>query len=321
MSPRVAVVGGTGATGRAVVAAALADGHDVLALARSATTADLPAGASTRNVDARSAGDLTSALRGVDVVINAAQAPYRRWSAELPALFSGIADATARVGARLVLADNLYAYGPTRGPMSATTPEAPNSSRGILRARLAGELLARHARGELPVTIARASDLFGPYGRATAFGDTFVASALDKGRVDLIGGADAPHAVAYLPDVGRSLLALALDATSAGRVWMLPSEPAVTPRAFAGLVGQATGRVVRVRVTSSLAARLLGVFVPIVRDLAPLAYQFREPFTVDDAEFRAAYPAFTTTPLPAAVRETVRWFQSTGSQRSSVSSD
>jgi nucleoside-diphosphate-sugar epimerase len=57
------------------------------------------------------------------------QPPYQRWAAEFPTLTQIIADAAAAAGARLVYADNLYAYGPVHGPITEDLPAQPTAKR------------------------------------------------------------------------------------------------------------------------------------------------------------------------------------------------
>ena len=46
--------------------------------------------------------------------------------------------------------------------------------------------------------------------------------------------------------------------------------------------------------------------MPILRELREMAYQWEEPFVVDDARFRARYGDLAT-PRAEAARQTVAW--------------
>jgi hypothetical protein len=52
-------------------------------------------------------------------------ARYTRWAEEFAALNATIIAAVTEVGAKLVVADNLYMYGPISGPISETSPQEP----------------------------------------------------------------------------------------------------------------------------------------------------------------------------------------------------
>jgi hypothetical protein len=57
---------------------------------------------------------------------------------------------------------------------------------------------------------------------------------------------------------------------------------------------------------SPLLLRGLGLFMPILRELREMAYQWEERFEVDDTKFRARYGPLVATRGEAA-RQTVEW--------------
>jgi hypothetical protein len=91
---------------------------------------------------------------------------------------------------------------------------------------------------------------------------------------------------------------------------MLPCLPAVTSRAMAARFAVALGRPIALSRMPPLAMRLAGLFVPIVRELEEMSYQWEEPFVVDDARFRARFGDLAT-PADAAARATHAWAVST----------
>jgi nucleoside-diphosphate-sugar epimerase len=75
----------------------------------------------------------------------------------------GVLAAAERTGARLVVLENLYGYGPTGGkPMTEDLPLAATTVKGRTRAAMTGELLAAAGAGRVRLAIGRASDFFGP---------------------------------------------------------------------------------------------------------------------------------------------------------------
>ncbi|MGV9313615.1 NAD(P)H-binding protein [Streptomyces sp. NPDC003691] len=119
---------GTGGIGTAVVHELARRGHRVRAVSRRPSSA-LPPGVTTLAADLSTAGGARAACAGADVVYHCVQPPYHRWPQEFPRLTEAIADAAAAAGAKLVLADNLYAYEPTDGPLSERTPGARPAGR------------------------------------------------------------------------------------------------------------------------------------------------------------------------------------------------
>src|SRR5262249_56672337 len=80
-----------------------------------------------------------------------------------PALTSSILDAAESSGAKLVFADNLYAYGPVDGPLREDLPAVARGRKGKIRVEMAAQLLAAHRNGQARVVIGRASDYYGPH--------------------------------------------------------------------------------------------------------------------------------------------------------------
>lgn len=73
---RIAVTGGTGRVGRAVIAVALAGGHQVVSLDRAEPDpAALPAGVAYHQVDTTDHADLVAGIRGADALIHLAAYP------------------------------------------------------------------------------------------------------------------------------------------------------------------------------------------------------------------------------------------------------
>jgi nucleoside-diphosphate-sugar epimerase len=305
----ITVLGATGGIGGAVVRELVAQGRPVRAVSRGGRR---PWGAGEAQVlaaDLATTEGATAAVEGSEVVIHAAQPDYRRWAEEFPPMTQNIADACERVGARLVLADNLYMYGPITGPIRETSPMRPTSTKGRVRLAMTEDLLARHAQGRLPVVLGRASDYYGPGGVDSTPG-VLVFEALAKGKSPRwMGRLDQPHTLHYLPDLGRALVMLADASDEAwGRAWILPADRPRTGAEWITLASQAAGREARPKVVTPWQNRLAGLFVPMVRELNEIMEQFTEPFVVDDADVRQAFGAQATA-AEEGVTATVDWFR------------
>lgn len=260
------------------------------------------------------AGDLTDPAtvarlaQQAEVVFATAQPPYTEWSEQWPPLMRSLIDGIARTQARLVFVDNLYMYGSSGGqPIGEGLPYAASGRKGRTRAAIATMLLDAHRAGQVRATIGRAADFYGPRAVDTAvFGERFFAAVAAGKPVDLFGNPDLPHTYTYVPDFARALITLSEQEAAYGRAWHTPNSKTVSTRAMLQHFEIALGHPVPARIVSPLMLRLVGLFVPIVREMNELAYQFSEPFCVDDSEFRAAFGA-QTTPVEEAVAATVAW--------------
>jgi nucleoside-diphosphate-sugar epimerase len=302
------VLGATGGAGGALVSELAGGGQRVRAVSRKPAPA-LPEGVEQLAADAADPAQTRTACAGATVVYHCVQPPYERWAAEFPPLTQSIADAAAAAGARLVYADNLYAYGPVHGPLTEDLPAQPTTSKGRIRALMAERLLAAHRSGTLQVAIARSSDYYGPGGANSAVGDILFGAAAKGNRARWLGRLDLPHSLNYLPDVARALAILGARPQALGEVWHLPAAEPVTGRGFVELIAAPLGGPVKVTATSRLALRLAGLFDPRARESAEMLYQWERPFVLDASKFQRAFGPFEPTPHPQAVATTVAWFQ------------
>jgi nucleoside-diphosphate-sugar epimerase len=302
------VVGATGGAGGALVRELAGGGHRVRAVSRKPPAA-LPEGVEQLAADVADPAQARTACQGASVVYHCVQPPYQRWAAEFPALTQSIAQAAAAAGARLVYADNLYAYGPVDGPLTEDLPAQPTTNKGRVRALMAERLLAAHQSGTLQVAIGRSSDYYGPGGANSAVGDILFGAAATGRRARWLGRLDVPHSLNYLPDVARALIILGARPQALGEVWHLPAAEPVTGRGFVELIASALGRPVKVAATSRLALRIAGVVDARARESAEMLYQWERPFVLDASKFQRAFGAVEPTPHQRAVATTVAWFQ------------
>jgi nucleoside-diphosphate-sugar epimerase len=302
------VVGATGGAGGALVRELAGRGQRVRAVSRTAA-ADLPAGVERMAADAADPAQARTACQDATVVYHCAQPPYQRWAAQFPSLTQSIADAAAGAGARLVYADNLYAYGPVDRPLTEDLPARATTRKGRVRALLAERLLAAHRSGTLQVAVGRSSDYYGPGGANSAVGDILFGAAATGGRARWLGRLDVPHSLSYLPDVARALATLGARPEAPGEVWHLPAAEPLTGRQVVALIAAALGRPVKVAATSRLALRIAGVVNPRARESAEMLYQWEHPFVLDAAKFQRAFGPCQPTPHHQAVATTVAWFQ------------
>jgi nucleoside-diphosphate-sugar epimerase len=303
------VVFGAGQVGLQLVARLLQAGQRVRIARRSGAPA--PEGVEVARGDATDPAFCAEATRGAAAAYHCMNPPYsaKVWAEVLPRFASNLVEAAGRAGARLVVLDNLYALGNTGGqPMDEDTPFAPCSRKGEVRARVAATLADAHRRGAARVVVARASDFYGPGGEQTYFGAQLWPTVLRGGAGLFPANPDTPHTYHFIPDVAAGLAALGLaDADVEGRSFMLPCAPAETTRALLARMSRALGRELRIRRLPRAALAVLGLAVPILREVAEMTYQWDQAFVVDDRRFRARFPDVRPTDTDAGARETVAW--------------
>jgi nucleoside-diphosphate-sugar epimerase len=302
------VLGAGGGIGSAVVGELAARGRRVRAVSRTGRI-QAPPGVEVRPGDVSTVEGAIQACTDAAVVYHCAQPGYRRWRQDFLPLTRAILDGAAAAGAKLVLADNLYMYGPVAGPMTEDLPYAATNPKGRVRAQMAELLLAAHRAGKLRTTMGRASDYHGPGGINTVNGPTIFAAALKGRTARWIGPLDTPHSVSYLPDIARGLAVLGEHAEADGQAWHLPAAEPVTGRQFLELVFAELGRPAKLAGLSRGMQRTLGLVNPTVRELGETWYQRDRPFVLDATKFQRTFGALPATPHPQAVAGTLDWFR------------
>jgi nucleoside-diphosphate-sugar epimerase len=303
------VFGATGAIGSAVVGELVRAGRSVRAVSRSGRA---PKGAQSEAADAADPPQAAAAAAGASVVYHCANPPYTKWPELFPTLTRSILGAAESGGAKLVFADNLYAYGPVDGPLREDLPALAHGRKGRVRVAMAGELLGAHRDGRVRVAIGRASDYYGPHGTGSVAGETVFGRILAGKKPQWTGRLDQPHTFHFLPDIARGLLILADRREAEGQVWHLPAAGPLTAQQFFDMVAQAAGRPVPVHASVAGPALLAvaGMVSPLLREMRETVYQFRAPFVIDSSKFDAAFGRLEPTPHRDAVAQTIAWYRS-----------
>jgi nucleoside-diphosphate-sugar epimerase len=251
-----------------------------------------------------------AAVAGAQVVFQCTSPAYHQWPAKFPALQASVVDAAAAAGALLVVAENLYGYGPGTGLLTEDRPLTATTRKGAVRARLWQDLAAAHQAGRLRVVAGRASDFYGPgVGAGSVVGDRFFGALLRGKPAEVLGDPDRLHTYTYIADFGEALVALSETGATWGRAWHVPSAPAVTTRSFAAQATDLAGVAVpgtgpRLRRLAPWQLRLVGLGVPAVREMPEMMYQFEQDWVVDYSAYAAAVGG-RATPMRTALAATV----------------
>jgi nucleoside-diphosphate-sugar epimerase len=303
------VVFGTGPVGTSVMEALMQRGRCRVRMVNRSGRASVPEGVEVVGGDATHEAFAREVSQGASVVYFALNPPYNKWPELFPPLQAGVLEGAAAAGAKLVVMENLYMYGPTDGrPLTEDLPYAPNTRKGTIRARMSKELLGAHSSGKVRVAIGRASDYFGPRVLASAAGEQVFGRAVEGKSAQVAGDPNQPHTYTYAPDVGRGLVILGEREEALGQAWHLPSPETLTTRQFVEMIFEEVGKPARIQAAPKILLRAIGLFNPGMREMIEMLYEFEEPFVVDHSKFEQAFGEHAT-PLREAIGHTVRWYR------------
>jgi nucleoside-diphosphate-sugar epimerase len=308
MASELHVLFGAGQVGQVLARLLLDDGKRVRIAKRSrapvVADADLVLG------DASDRTFCVEAAQGASTVYHCMNPPYdaRVWADLVPRYMDNLIAAAARAGARLVVLSDVYMLGrPAGRPLNEQSPSNPCSRKGTIRARAAERLFEAHRRGEVRATSGRASDYYGPGGTLTHLGDQFWRPALAGKTARVLVNPDMVHTYHYIPDVAAGLAVLGTASDDAyGQSWMLPCAPAETMRALVARLSRKLGREMRLASVPRGVVKAIGLFVPRVREVDEMLYQWDEPFVIDDTRFRKRFQQ-EPVDVEKAAADTVAW--------------
>jgi nucleoside-diphosphate-sugar epimerase len=305
------VIFGTGPVGLAIMDELLVRGKRIRMVNRSGkTNPSIPPEVEVVAGDATEPASARKVSQGASLVYNALNAPnYNQWASQFPPLQKGVLEGATHTGAKLVVMENVYMYGPTGGkPLAEDLPYRASGPRGRTRALLAQELQAAHNSGKVQVVSGRASDFFGPRVIQSAAGAQAFKAALAGGKAQVMVSADHLHTFTYMPDIGKGLVMLGENEAAFGQAWHLPACQTLTTRQFLKLIYEEAGQEVNIQVAPKLLMKAMGLFVPPVRGISELFYEFEEDFVVDHRKFEQTFGNHAT-PLREAIRTTLAWYR------------
>ncbi len=303
------VVFGTGPLGLAVMRELRSRGKHVRMVNRSSRVRFAKdAQTEVGGIDAADPAQAREACEGAAAVYHCIGLPYPRWT-EFPSIAAGIVAGASSAGARLVYADNLYAYGAVDSPMTEDLPPAAATKKGRIRAGIAQSLMNLHATGKLRVAIGRGSDFFGPFATDAAMMGTRVFGRALAGRsAQAVGNPDRLHTFTFIDDFGKALVTLGERDEALGKAWHVPSAPAITTRGFVEKVYGELGRPAKLSAAPRFVISLMGRFDDNIREVREMLYQFERDFVMDSSRFESAFGA-RPTPLENSIRQTLDWYR------------
>ena len=246
-----------------------------------AVVADLLDGRATAN-----------AVSGSKVVYLVAGLQYNlaAWQEQWPRVMRNVIDACKQHGAPLVFFDNVYAYGRVHGVMTEETPFNPVSKKGEVRAKIATMLLDEMRSGNLQAMITRSADFYGP-DAVQSFPHATVFQRLKAGKSpQWIGNPNAVHTFTFTPDASHAMAVLAQSPEAYGQTWHLPTtKEALSGEGFVRLACELAGRPGKLQVAPRWMLKVLGIFMPVLRENEEMMYQFEHDYRFDSSKIEAAF--------------------------------
>ncbi|GKV54920.1 NAD-dependent dehydratase [Sporosarcina sp. NCCP-2222] len=239
------------------------------------------------------------AAAGVDTVFHSVSISYEQWNEKLPRIMKNVMNAST--GRKLVVVDNVYAYGRQEGKrVSEETKKNPHTKKGKLRLALEQEL----KESEIPCIIAHFPDFYGPGAESTILHHTLKSVLLNK-KAGYVGRLDIPREFIFTPDGAKALVELAMNESAYGQNWNIPGERLVTGNELVDMIRSLTGYDKKVSSVTKPMIRLAGLFNPFMREFLELSYLYENPFQLDGSKYEREIGALPRTPYEEGLRQTL----------------
>lgn len=229
------------------------------------------------------------------------------WQDKWPPLIKNVVEACIRHGAKLVFFDNVYAIGGDNiQHITEESPISPGSKKGAVRAEVDRHILAHIEQGKLNAIIARAPDFFGTI-KDKSILMNLVFDNLVKGKTaQWFCNANVMHSTGFAPDLAKGTAILGNSPDSYNQVWNLPvDKDAPTGKEWVNLFAAEMNRPDKVQVLPGWGMKALGLFVPILKEIYEMRYQYDRPYYFDGSKFMNKFN-FVPTTNPDAVKQTVK---------------
>ncbi len=250
------------------------------------------------------------AVAGSEIAYLTVGLPYtaKAWQAAWPVIMKNVIEACKKHQTKLVFFDNVYPYGKVKGPMTENTPYYPVSKKGMARKQVAEMIMDAVEKGDIDALIARAADFYGP-ATPLSFITAMVFENFAKGKkAQWMVRDDVKHALTYTPDAGKATALLGNSPEAYNQVWHLPTDPeALTGREFIELAAAAFDMPPKYTVLKKGVLRILGVFVPVIRESMEMLYQMEDDYIFYSSKFDRTFN-FKTMPYKKGINIAAKYY-------------
>ncbi|MEB2784324.1 NAD-dependent epimerase/dehydratase family protein [Algoriphagus persicinus] len=236
---------------------------------------------------------VSQAVKGSEVVFLLAGIQYKStvWERDWPIIMKNTLDACIAHGAKLVFFDNMYACDPSQvSHITEETSLNPQSRKGKVRKQILDMLWAEVKSGKISAIVARAPDFYGPDANNSVL-DELVIKKMKAGKnAQWLYSGDKKHSFIYIPDAGKATAFLALQENAWNQTWNLPTDPSYpTGKEIVEMINQQLGTKLKLQVMPAWLVSILGLFMPVMKEIAELRYQSDSDYCFDSSKIEKAY--------------------------------
>lgn len=310
------VIGATGGTGAAITEELVKRGVRTIAFGRSRQKLEQfagklgnPAHLTLAVGDAMRPADIVAQAGGADVLFHCANVPYHEMEKKLIPLGQSVMEAAERLAIKVVAIDGIYPYGRRQSDLvTEEHPKQPHTKKGKVRLDYEQMLFSKRWN-KAKVMIVRLPDYYGPTANEASYlGSTLEAIAAGK-MAFFVGNMHVPREFVYLPDAAAMITELASKDFSYGQNWNIPGVGLISGREIVQIAQAASGLVKPVIPMKKLGLAMLGMFVPVMKEVVEMLYLTEEPLTLSGDKYKRLIGPIAATPFQEGITATIMSLQ------------
>lgn len=241
---------------------------------------------------------LNKAVEGSEIVYVTIAFPYsiKVWRELWPKFMRNVIETCSKHKSKIVFVDNVYMYDPKYlSDMTEETPINPISEKGKVRAEVARMLMDAVEKNKVEAIIARAPDFYGPGLINTMFYQSVYSNLLKNKSPQWLGKLDVIHNYIFSKDIGKAVPLLGNTSDAYNQVWHLPTtDQKLTNRQWIELIMNSMNKQMKIQTMPEWMISALGIFVPILKELKDVGYQFKQDYFFNSSKFNKR---FNFTPI------------------------
>jgi nucleoside-diphosphate-sugar epimerase len=260
--------------------------------------------------DLTNSEDVNRALNGSEVAYLTAGLTYdlKVWRKNWPLIMQNVIQGCIVNNCRLVFFDNIYLYnGKDLDPIKETNIADPPSQKGKVRNEIVQMIWRATEEKKLEALVARCADYYGPSIRNSSLLTETVFAPLSKGQTaNWLMNDKCKHSFTYTIDAGKATALLGNTRNAFGETWHLPTaKNPLTGKEWIELIAREMRTKPKYRVVNKTMVRLIGLFVPAMRESVEMLYQYDKDYVFNSDKFESRF-SFEPTPYVEGVKHIIQ---------------
>ncbi len=252
--------------------------------------------------------DVKKATEGSEVVFLLAGLNYsaKTWKEQWPVVMRNTIEACEMSKSKLVFFDNMYGLNPEHvGDITEETPLGAEGEKGKVRQAILEMLWRAVEEKRITAMVARAADFYGPAAKNSIPNEMIINKMLDGKSPQWLYSGDKAHSFTYIPDAGYATAFLSQQEDAWNQTWNLPtSDEFPSANKIVAEVNKLLGSDKKLSVLPAFAMGLLGIFIPILKEMKENRYQLDQDYRFHSKKIAEKYNLHPT-PLVTGLKRSL----------------